>query len=284
MSVLIPTWNNLAFLQCCIASIRRHSELPLQIIVIVNEGTDGSLEWLREQGDIDVLHSPENAGVCYALNAARHLVQSDYILYLNDDMYVLPGWDTALWEAVKKQPDHYFYLSATMLEPHDTGNNCVHVFDAGDSPNSLREEALLQYHEKLNLEDWIGATWPPSLVSRQLWDLVGGMSPEFHPGMYSDPDFSMKLYRLGVRRFQGLGSSRVYHFGSKSTGRVRANKGRLRFLAKWGMSSRYFTQHFLQLGTPGNGAVPDRLPELQRPGWKNRLKLLGLLLKGQGFR
>lgn len=49
-SILIPTWNNLPYLQLCIESIRRHSAFEHEIIVHVNEGTDGTLEWVRAQG------------------------------------------------------------------------------------------------------------------------------------------------------------------------------------------------------------------------------------------
>jgi glycosyltransferase involved in cell wall biosynthesis len=36
-SILIPTWNNLRFLQVCIDSIRKNSSLEHQILVHVNE-------------------------------------------------------------------------------------------------------------------------------------------------------------------------------------------------------------------------------------------------------
>ena len=39
----------------------------------------------------------------------------------------------------------------------------------------------------------------------ELWDLVGGLSTEYSPGMYSDPDFSKKIYEAGVRIFKGKG-------------------------------------------------------------------------------
>ena len=44
--------------------------------------------------------------------------------------------------------------------------------------------------------------------------LVGGMSIEFSPGMYSD--LSKKLYESVVRQFKGVGKSLVYHFYSES--------------------------------------------------------------------
>lgn len=61
------------------------------------------------------------------------------------------------------------------------------------------------------INDWMGATIPPNIVHRDIWDLVGGYSIEYSPGMYSDPDFTAKLYMCGVRFMKGLQASRIYH-------------------------------------------------------------------------
>jgi hypothetical protein len=44
-TILIPSWNNLPYLRLCIGSIRRNSRFPHQVIVHVNEGSDGTLDW-----------------------------------------------------------------------------------------------------------------------------------------------------------------------------------------------------------------------------------------------
>jgi hypothetical protein len=76
--------------------------------------------------------------------------------------------------------------------------------------------------------------------------------------MYSDPDFSMKLWNEGVRLFKGLGASRVYHFGSISVKRVKQNKGYYQFIRKWGMTSSTLSKYYLRRGKPFDG-------ELQKP-------------------
>ena len=48
-SILIPTWNNLDYLKLCVESLRKHSKFPHQLIVHLNDGQDGSLEWVRAQ-------------------------------------------------------------------------------------------------------------------------------------------------------------------------------------------------------------------------------------------
>ncbi len=254
-SIFIPTWNNLPYLQLCINSLHKHTSLPIQIIVHINEGKDGTKEWVEAQSDLSYTISDENIGVCYALNQCRTLATADYFLYLNDDMYVCPDWDLHLISEIKAFGHDAFFLSATAIEPVETGNACVIVADFGTNPDTFREENLLNQFRTFGKEDWQGSTWPPNVVHKRLWDLVGGYSIEFSPGLYSDPDFSMKLWKAGVRLFKGVGASRVYHFGGKSTTRMVKNAGYYTFISKWGLSARSFTRGFLRSGEAFKGPL-----------------------------
>ena len=70
--------------------------------------------------------------------------------------------------------------------------------------------------------------------------------------MYSDPDFTAKLYMGGVRFMKGLQASRIYHFETKSTTRIRKNCGQMQFLLKWGMTSSTFRKVFTYKGEDFN--------------------------------
>lgn len=259
-SIMIPSWNNLPYLQLCINSIRRHSAFQHEIIVHINEGKDGSLEWVKSQPDLSYSYSTENMGVCYALNSCRTLAQTNYLLYMNDDMYVCPDWDTPLLNEIKQIGHPYFFLSSTAIEIK-AQSSCSIEKSFGRSIAEFEEEKLLNEFSVIPFQDWQGATWPPNVVHKDIWDLAGGYSIEFSPGMYSDPDFSMKLWQLGVRLFKGLAQSRVYHFGSVSVKRVKRNKGYYTFIAKWGMTSGTLSKYYLRRGDPFNGPlVPQEIP------------------------
>ncbi|MDH5644138.1 MAG: glycosyltransferase, partial [Gemmatimonadota bacterium] len=246
-SIVIPTWNNLPYVRLCVDSIRRNSRYPHQIILHVNEGSDGTQEWVEAE-KLDHSRSAKNVGVCYAVNAAATLVKTDYMVYMNDDMYVAPDWDHYLWEEISALNHSSFFMSSTIIEPRNTGNPCVIVSDAfGDSIENFKEDALLEQFMDLPMADWQGGTWPPNIVPKKLWDLVGGYSVELSPGMYSDPDFSRKLWEAGVRLFKGCGRSRVFHFMCKSTGRIVKNDGRRQFRKKWGIPSSKFTRYYLKI-------------------------------------
>lgn len=272
-SIIIPTWNNLPYLKCCIESIQKNSTHPHQIVVHVNEGKDGTLDYLQTN-KIAFTHTPENAGICVGINKAYTKCSEDYIVYMNDDMYACPRWDEYLLNEIQRIGHERFYLSATMIEWRATGNPCVLApYDFGQSLETFDEQALLQQHETLSKQDWSGANWPPNVMHRNMFENIQGYDELFSPGMYSDPDISMKLYRAGVREFKGVGKSHVYHFMCKSTKKIRQTNGKTLYLKKWGVSSNWFLQKVLHLGQPYEGPLRD---QKIKPSLKDRLKRLFL--------
>jgi GT2 family glycosyltransferase len=263
-SIIIPSWNNLDLLKLCVESIRKNSVYQHQVIIHINDGSDGSLEWAKAQ-QIDYTHSDSNVGICVAVNQATTLVKNDYVVYMNDDMYVCPGWDKHIVDEINTLGTDCFMLSSTMIEPRETANPCVVVKDYGTDVNSFREKELLEQFESIEKADWCGSTWPPTIVSRKYWMITGGYSIEFSPGMSSDDDFSMKMWKAGCRIFKGVGKSKVYHFQTKSTSRIKKNNGRRQFLYKWGINQSTFHHLFIRRGDLYTGQLTDPISAQLKP-------------------
>lgn len=286
-SIVIPTWNNLDYLKLLVNSIHAHSAYAHQILIHVNDGSDGTLEWVLQQG-LQHTASPNNIGICFAVNRAAALANQPYLVYMNDDMVVLPDWDRALMHYIHLMEDDVavtadasqqrrrYMLSATMVEPRATGNRCVVVADWGRSAQSYDEAKAIAQAPGLVRNNWLGSTWPPTLVPTWMWHEVGGYSTEFSPGMSSDNDFSMKLYHAGCRIFLGVGTSLVYHFACVSTGRIKKNDGRKQFLRKWSLTQRDFDRHVLRRGeiapTHDDSIRADDV-DLSRFRWKAELQI-----------
>jgi glycosyltransferase involved in cell wall biosynthesis len=256
-SILIPSWNNLPYLKCCISSIIKNSRYKHQIIVHVNDGSEGTKKWVKEQ-NLDFSWSDQNVGVCYAFNAAASLAKTNYLLLLDDDNYLLPDWDYYIHKEIEEVGHPYFAISATKIEYTKTLNTCVIApHDFGQTLEDFKEDDLLEHYKTYKKADWYGSSWYPMAIHKHVWDIVGGLSIEYSPGMYSDPDFMMKLWHAGVRYFKGLGQSLTYHFMSKSVSRIKKNNGRKQFLLKWRMSNSAFRQYYLKMGEPFKGPVID---------------------------
>ena len=247
-SILIPSYNNLSYLKLCIKSIIDNSKFNHQIIVHVNEGTDGTLNYLKES-NIDFTFTNYNSGICEGINKASKLAKYEYFLYAHDDFYFCPNWDEILHKEINKIGHNNFYLSGTMM------NNGHIPFDCGNDIENFNEKKFLSEYKKFNYYDFNGSTWAPTLVHRELWNKVGGFSEEYFPGTGSDPDFNMKLWNVGVRIFKGVNDCKVYHFGSivlrKKINTINRNNkygsnGAKIFLLKWGISIKFFKKFYLK--------------------------------------
>ena len=78
-SILIQTLNNLDYLKLCIESIKKNSKFEHQIIIHVNEGSDGTLEFVKNS-NYDFTHSVNNIGMPKALNKSSKLSKFNYII------------------------------------------------------------------------------------------------------------------------------------------------------------------------------------------------------------
>ena len=254
-SILIPTFNNLNYLKTCLESISKNSYFKHDIIVHVNEGTDGTIEYIKKN-NIKYTHSKKNIGLCSSINIASKLSSTNYILYSHDDMYFCPEWDQILINEIKKINHENFYICGTMIQP-----NGAHIsLDCGDTIENFNEKKLLQNYKKFNYFDHQGSHFAPHVVTKKIWNYVGGFSEEFNPGIASDPDFNMKLWKKGIRIFKGLNDFKVYHFGSKTTRKnveIKKNKGDITFIKKWGISVKFFKKYYLKTNTQYKGPLTE---------------------------
>ena len=251
-SILIPTFNNIDYLKLCIESIRKNSKFNHQIIVHINEGTDGTLDYIKKN-NIQYTYTEKNIGMPKALNRSSKLSKNDYILISHDDFYFCPNWDQFIKNEIDLLKDNNFYLSSTMV-----GAGQVY-FDAGQTYKDFDEEKLLKNLENIKTFDFQGTTKCPGLVHKSIWDKVGGWSEEFSPTGGDDTDFAMKLWKINIRIFKGLGKSLVYHFGSITTRKkdkklftYLGSRGNKIFLKKWGMTINFFEKNFLKSGLNNN--------------------------------
>lgn len=86
-------YNGLDFLPRCLASLKCSSYSPLELVVVDNNSSDNSLEYLRkEHPDIRLFAFKDNLGFSGAYNAVIPEISADYIVLLNFDVEVEPDW------------------------------------------------------------------------------------------------------------------------------------------------------------------------------------------------
>ncbi len=255
-SVIIPTLNNYKYLKLCIESIKKNSKLDNEILVHVNEDKNNETRKYLSNQKINFTYTSQNVGLCTAINIIAKKASSSYLIYAHDDMYFCPDWEEPLIKEIKNINHKFFYISGSMIEPKSG-----HIkFNCGEKIEDFDENRLLKNLPNLNIEDHQGSHFAPHCVHKDVWERVGGFSEEFNPGIGSDPDFNMKLWKIGVRIFKGLNLFKVYHFGSLTTRKnkeIKQNRGDITFLKKWGISTSFFKRHYLKSKTIYKGPLSE---------------------------
>jgi GT2 family glycosyltransferase len=92
VSTLIISWNSLSLIKPCIESLRAQTMPPDQVVVVDNGSSDGSVEWFREQPDVELIEHRTNVGFAAANNDGIRVCRCDLVLCLNADVVLAPGY------------------------------------------------------------------------------------------------------------------------------------------------------------------------------------------------
>ena len=93
VAVVIVSWNSRDYLEKCLSSLRGLDRPVEQIVVVDNASTDGTPGWLAERfHDVDLLVLPTNEGFCRANNLGIARTEAPFVLVLNPDTELAPGF------------------------------------------------------------------------------------------------------------------------------------------------------------------------------------------------
>lgn len=104
LTIIIPTFNRKISLRNCIESVRSQTHHNIEIIVVDNGSTDGTIEALRKISDsrVSVIELPKNAGAASARNEGIKRAYSSLIAFLDDDCVASPEWAGCLIQSFQK--------------------------------------------------------------------------------------------------------------------------------------------------------------------------------------
>jgi len=91
LSIIIVNWNTRSIVCDCLRSIYEQcGEIELEVIVIDNASTDGSVEMVKKDfPQVTLIENPQNRGFAAASNQGIAISKGRYVLLLNSDTVVL---------------------------------------------------------------------------------------------------------------------------------------------------------------------------------------------------
>lgn len=95
LSIVVLAWNNTALTRRCLESLRSHTIVDHELIVVDNGSDAEGRELARAAADVALLH-PTNRGFAAGMNAGLTVARGDAVAFLNNDTVLPPAWDVLL--------------------------------------------------------------------------------------------------------------------------------------------------------------------------------------------
>ncbi|MCY9668244.1 glycosyltransferase family 2 protein [Paenibacillus alginolyticus] len=238
VSIVIPTFNGLPLLKECVASIRSHTSVPFEIIVVDNGSQDGTLEYCYRER-LKLVSIPVNRGFPAACNFGLRIATGNALMLLNNDTIVTPNWLDNLMRCLYSSEDigmvgpvtNYASGKQQIQEPF------TNIADMAAKYNNV-DTSLWQETERL-----VGICL---LFKREMLDKVGLMDERFSPGHFEDDDLCYRA-RLAGYRLLITGDCFIFHHGSASFSKKSQEavqgllqQNRQKFIDKWGVDPHSF--------------------------------------------
>jgi GT2 family glycosyltransferase/glycosyltransferase involved in cell wall biosynthesis len=240
VSVIIPVYNHLDHTLTCLRSIlAQPSRIAAEIIVVDDCSSDASAETLPQIDGLRYQRNPENLGFIGACNAGAASARGEYLVFLNNDTAVQPGWLDALIDTFE-QHDKVGLVGAKLIYPDgrlQEAGGIVFNDASGWNYGRFQDPAAPEYNYLREVDYCSGAA---IAVPAELFNRFGGFDTHYAPAYYEDTDLAMKVWASGLRvlyqpksavvHFEGISSGTDTSTGIKAYQVVNQQK----FLARWG--------------------------------------------------
>ena len=214
-SVVVPNWNGRVWLEGCLNSLATQSVPALEVIVVDNGSTDGSVAYVRsEHPGVRVLELDHNTGFAHAANRGFRVARGRFVALVNTDVVLPPDWVAAMSQALIAHPEAGA-VACKILALSDPGR----VYDAGDV---LRRDGACEQRGRLRSDhgQWnqpgevFGACAAAALYRRAAVMSVDGFDERFFAYL-EDVDLALRLALAGWRcRYE---PTVAYHAGEGSS-------------------------------------------------------------------
>ena len=226
-TIIIPNYNGLSFMEPCFESLKEQTVRDFKVLVVDNGSTDGSVEWLKEHR-VPSIFLKENTGFSGAVNTGIRAADTPYVLLLNNDTRVEPGFVAAMERAMDQSPK-IFSVSSRMIQMYHPEL----LDDAGDMYSILgwayqrgvgRSSELYQKSCRV-----FSACAGAAIYRRAVFDEIG-LFDELHFAYLEDIDVGWRAKLYGYDNVY-CPDAAVYHVGSGTSG-SRYNSFKVRLAAR----------------------------------------------------
>jgi GT2 family glycosyltransferase len=197
-SVVIVSYQALARTRRCLEALRAASDPahPIEILVADNGSSDGSAEFLAAQPDVVLLRHEENLGAPRARNLALRHARGEWIVFLDNDAIVTPGWLARLrWHA---DADPLVGCVCPVSDRAAHGQQIPYEGDDSLAAIAAFADTRAGTYRRRGRYGLLFTSFCV-LVRRQVLERIGGFDERFSPWGFEDDDFSLRAHLAGFR-------------------------------------------------------------------------------------
>jgi GT2 family glycosyltransferase len=209
VSVTIVTYNSGRFIKRCLESVLEQKYPNLEVVVVDNASTDGTVDILEQFEDqCRIYYNDENIGFAAAQNQAIGLTSGEWVLTLNPDVLLLKNFTQALLEAGQMDPK-VGTVCGKLLSIRASFD--LHEKQLVDS-TGIYFTPMLRHLDRgsqevdnghyLNFEYVFGATAAAALYRRQMIEDISIVGEFFDPDFFvyrEDADVAWRAQLMGWR-------------------------------------------------------------------------------------
>jgi len=116
VSIVIPNFNGRRHLEACLSSIQNLTYRHLEIIIVDNASTDGSVDFVKANYPrVKILVNAVNLGFAEGCNVGIRNARGNYVALLNNDVEVDPDWLKELILVAQSDPRIAICASKIMM-------------------------------------------------------------------------------------------------------------------------------------------------------------------------
>jgi GT2 family glycosyltransferase/glycosyltransferase involved in cell wall biosynthesis/tetratricopeptide (TPR) repeat protein len=252
-SIIILACGGLEDTRLCLDSVRRCTAAPYELILVDNGSTDTTAayfkDYARKHPRVRLILNTSNRGFAGGNNQALSLARGEYVVLLNNDTVVTPGWLEGMMRVFDEHPEVGIvgpmtnYVAGPQLVPKPGYQSLEQL------PEFAAQWREAHRGQSQEINRAVGFCL---MARRQVLNRIGGLDEAFVNGNFEDDDFCLRALCQGfkVRMAQDVF---IHHTGNRTFRNARLDYKRNLlanwevFKAKWGIAKDTALQHGYRL-------------------------------------
>ncbi len=196
-SVIVLTYNSREFVDRCLDAVLAQTYPNFEVIVVDNGSCDGTADFVSARYPHTLLvRSRDNAGYGAGNNLGVADAVGELLVFLNPDAIPEREWLCQLIEGMQRHGRQFATSKITLLSDQqrlNSGGNLIHYLGLSFCRGLKSPRSKYDRPELVS-----GASGAACVISRSLFDRIGGFDPSFFL-YHDDVDLSLRVLLTGER-------------------------------------------------------------------------------------